>query len=386
MSGTTVNSQTQRIVVNAASRSISLTNAGPQGPPGQTGLTNIDLLFDSDGQLLTRIAGDLAPITRADLAADINFKTVINHGATASTARSGSHPIKWIGSVDPSNSTNDEWFNTNNSRQYVKISGTWVNIMSVPVGTILDYSGSVAPSNFLLINGSTIINGQTLYPDLWAVIPASWKSGSNIVLPDGRGRTTVGAGTGSGLTARTLGAIGGAETHTLSATESGVPAHSHTLGTHTYGMQSHTHTFTSGVQSANHTHGMGSHIHGQPSHWHTVVMPGTYGGGVQRLVGDFAGGSGSSVAIPNLIAINPGGYSGEAYAASGGGDNTYGPSTDTTSGVSVDHTHSGTTAGPSNNTTTGPTGGSDNNTATAAASAHNNMQPWLALNKMICCK
>ena len=48
-------------------------------------------------------------------------------------------------------------------------------------------------------------------------------------LPDTRGRTLVGVGTGTGLTARNLGATGGAETHQLTVGE--MPAHTHTYGT-----------------------------------------------------------------------------------------------------------------------------------------------------------
>lgn len=43
MSGTTVKSQTQRIVVVAAQQSVSVINAGPQGPNGiNTALFNVD--------------------------------------------------------------------------------------------------------------------------------------------------------------------------------------------------------------------------------------------------------------------------------------------------------------------------------------------------------
>ena len=373
MSGTTINSQTQRIVVNAASKSISIINAGPQGPAGVPGPSEASLVLDTDGQLLTRVSGELAPITRVNLAADSSFRTTINHGSTSGTARTGSHPIKWIGSVDPTNAANDdEWFNASNARQYIRIASAWVNLMSVPVGVVLDYSGSTPPSNFLAIDGSTIVGGQTLYPDLWTVIPASWKSGANIVLPDGRGRTSIGSGTGVGLTARTLGSTGGSETHTLSAAESGVPAHSHTLGSHTHGMQSHTHSGTTGGINANHTHGFSGTTSGQSAdHYHAG-----WGGG--NIVG-------TSGTVSAGITVTGTGY---AYApntngASNDHSHTYSGNTGT---VSSDHGHPFTTGGPSNNTTTGPTGGSDNNSASAASSAHNNMQPWLALNKIICCK
>src|SRR5690606_25643691 len=45
-------------------------------------------------------------------------------------------------------------------------------------------------------------------------------------LPDLRGRSSIGAGTGTGLSARTLGTTGGAETHVLTVAE--LAAHNHT--------------------------------------------------------------------------------------------------------------------------------------------------------------
>jgi microcystin-dependent protein len=54
-------------------------------------------------------------------------------------------------------------------------------------------------------------------------------------VPDYRGRTPIGDGTGPGLSARTLGQQVGAETHTLTASEGAVGSHSHTIGTATNG-------------------------------------------------------------------------------------------------------------------------------------------------------
>ncbi|HMN39839.1 MAG TPA: tail fiber protein [Phycisphaerales bacterium] len=50
---------------------------------------------------------------------------------------------------------------------------------------------------------------------------------SNFALPDLRGRAPIHAGTGPGLTARTLGAAIGEASHALSAAE--IPAHTHTV-------------------------------------------------------------------------------------------------------------------------------------------------------------
>jgi microcystin-dependent protein len=86
----------------------------------------------------------------------------------------------------------------------------------VPVGTIAMYGGSSAPTGWLLCNGDAF-NAST-YPNLNTVLGVA-------TTPDLKGRVPVGAGTGSGLTARSLGATGGNETHTLGIGE--IPSHNH---------------------------------------------------------------------------------------------------------------------------------------------------------------
>jgi microcystin-dependent protein len=66
----------------------------------------------------------------------------------------------------------------------------------------------------------------------------------NFVVPDARGRNVVGAGTGPGLTARTIGATGGEEQHQLLASESGMPSHTHSITD-----PGHSHSFTVGDDS-----------------------------------------------------------------------------------------------------------------------------------------
>lgn len=96
-----------------------------------------------------------------------------------------------------------------------------------PVGSVLDFVGSSAPTGWVLLDGQTLTNAETIYPELWSVAPTAWRSGSNLVLPDLRGRVTLGAGQGSGLSNRPLGADGGAETHTLTTAQ--IPSHTHDL-------------------------------------------------------------------------------------------------------------------------------------------------------------
>lgn len=96
-----------------------------------------------------------------------------------------------------------------------------------PVGTIVDYIGTTAPAGWAVLDGSTITNGQTLYPDLWAILPATFKSGTSIVLPDTRGRVAVGRNP-SDTDFDNVGDTGGAKTVTLTTAQ--MPSHGHTLG------------------------------------------------------------------------------------------------------------------------------------------------------------
>ena len=125
-------------------------------------------------------------------------------------------------------------------------------------GSIQMFAGSVAPNGWLTCDGSAV--SRKTYSDLFKAIGITWGVGNSndtFNLPDARGRTPIGVGTGTGLTARTLGSNVGAETATLA--EANLPSHTHAT---TVGTQSanHTHTGTSGGASANHTHSYGTPI------------------------------------------------------------------------------------------------------------------------------
>ncbi len=97
--------------------------------------------------------------------------------------------------------------------------------MSV-TGEIIFYGSTTAPAGFLPCDGTAV--SRTTYAALFAIIGTSFGVGDGSTtfnLPDMRGRTIIGAGTGSGLTARTVGQSGGEETHQLTSTE--MPAHTH---------------------------------------------------------------------------------------------------------------------------------------------------------------
>lgn len=100
---------------------------------------------------------------------------------------------------------------------------------SVPTGAISQYAGDIAPEGWLLCNGQEVL--RDTYPALYATISNKYgtpSDGTKFKLPNLAGRVPVGAGTGTGLSARNLASSGGAETHQLSLRE--MPSHSHALG------------------------------------------------------------------------------------------------------------------------------------------------------------
>jgi microcystin-dependent protein len=140
-------------------------------------------------------------------------------------------------------------------------------------------SASATRQGALLCDGASYL--RTAFPALFNALggtssPYGLPDGTHFNVPDCRGRSLIGAGTGAGLTLRTAGGTGGEERHTLSAAESGVPAHTHpsggtgagttgtgttgtgTTGTGTTGTGTtgtgNTGTGTTGVDSPDHNH------------------------------------------------------------------------------------------------------------------------------------
>ncbi len=108
-------------------------------------------------------------------------------------------------------------------------------------GTIEMYAGQNAPAGWLVCAGQEV--SRTTYSKLFEVIGQTYGAGdgnTTFNLPDMRGRTPIGVGTGTytGATAHTLGVTGGAESisytpagtvanHTLTVAQ--MPSHGHTL-------------------------------------------------------------------------------------------------------------------------------------------------------------
>ena len=205
----------------------------------------------------------------------------------------------------------------------------------IPVGVIEMFAGSTAPNGWLVCDGSTV--SRKTYSDLFKIIGTTYGVGNSndtFTLPDMRGRTPIGVGTGTYLTAttRTLASTTGAETATL--LEANLPSHAHaftpsgslnTESSHTHGSAnagSHNHTSNNSLLmyvgsggGANLSSGTtyqiynlnatiqnnGDHSHGSTNsntgHTHTFTgSPGTTGNG---------NGTATAVSImPPAIAIN----------------------------------------------------------------------------------
>ncbi|HZY09364.1 MAG TPA: phage tail protein, partial [Ilumatobacteraceae bacterium] len=72
-------------------------------------------------------------------------------------------------------------------------------IATVPIGTMVAFGGTAAPSGWLFCDGSNV--SRTTYADLFAAIGVTWGPGdgsTTFKLPDLRGRSLLGAGVGSG--------------------------------------------------------------------------------------------------------------------------------------------------------------------------------------------
>jgi len=119
--------------------------------------------------------------------------------------------------------------------------GTSTGIVASASGDVKMFAGASIASGWLACDGALV--SRSTYSALFTAIGTAWGAGdgsSTFALPDLRGRAPVGVGTGASLTARNLAATGGAETHTLTTTETA--AHTHTQNAHTHTQDAHNHT------------------------------------------------------------------------------------------------------------------------------------------------
>lgn len=267
------------------------------------------------------------------------------------------------------------------------------------------YAGASAPSGWLLCDGASYLRAD--YAALFAVIGTTYGSadGTHFNVPDFRGRSPIGVGTGTGggasgtglptggtaLTAVARGGWKGEETHALTSAENATHSHKVNPPSTASGNASvtHTHSGTSGTESADHTHGYGtiavanesSHTHtysgdtgNESDHTHSYTQP--TGGGT---IG--AGGS-----INNAQTSNTGKGSAHKHSFSG----------TASAGSAHTHTLSGSTGNKSATHTHTLTTGTESETHThtvdiaefdsgnsGSGTAHNTIQPVMGINFII---
>ncbi len=95
------------------------------------------------------------------------------------------------------------------------------------IGEVRMFAGNFAPRGWALCNGQLLAISQN--PALFSILGTTYGGDgrTTFALPDLRGRVPMHAGSGSGLTSRSLGQITGTETNTLDITQ--IPSHSHSV-------------------------------------------------------------------------------------------------------------------------------------------------------------
>lgn len=100
--------------------------------------------------------------------------------------------------------------------------------MSEPAGIVMPFAGSVAPEGWLLCDGSAVSRSE--YADLFTAIGTTYGVGDGSTtfnVPDLAGRVVIGVSDN-----HALGSTGGEASHTL--TESELPEHKHNVAGHTH--------------------------------------------------------------------------------------------------------------------------------------------------------
>lgn len=224
----------------------------------------------------------------------------------------------------------------------------------VPVGTVMAFAGSSAPEGWLLCDGSAV--SRITYANLWAALSTTYGAGDNSTtfnIPDAMGRTVVGAGTGSGLTSRTIAAKSGSESVTLTGAQSGIAAHGH----------GNTISASSGNASVDHSH--------NANHGHTA--------GSGTISADHAHAmprSAISQAGTNRLNVS--------NSPTDTGLYTYGVSANHTHGITVDANNFNTAGQSATHNHIITVSGSVTDVSSSNASAsHENMMPFLVLNYII---
>jgi len=255
---------------------------------------------------------------------------------------------------------------------------------STPIGSIVEYAGSTAPTNWLLCYGQAI--SRTTYATLFGIIGTTYGAGDGSTtfnLPDKRGRVSVGKDNMGGTSANrvtsaissvdgaALGGSGGGATVFLS--EANIPAHTHSGTTSTAGAHAHAGTTLS---AGGHTHIGDTDLAGGHSHTGNTSYAGDHSHSYQRP---------AYIGLYGRVGLN-------FVVFQSGGDTTStagGHSHDITTNYFANHNHSFTTASSGAHTHDFATDiradhqHSFTTSSVGSGQAHGNMQPSIVFNTII---
>lgn len=283
----------------------------------------------------------------------------------------------------PSNPKEGQLYYNSIDKLTYQYNGTsWIPLLvtnsDVPVGVLYPFGGSVAPTDYLLCDGSAV--SRTEYSELFNVIGTSYGEGdgeTTFNLPNLKGKVPVGLDSND-TDFDTLGNEYGEKTHQLTIDE--IASHTHTFTgtehTHTFTGTEHSHTYakpnSSTGQAGGNTGSTTLTIDQIPSHNH-FNWSNTDGFATHCVNHAW----GSCVVIPK-------GSEGEVYnyqkpISQGGGKGHTHTLNNHTHTISTTNTTIKATAGGTNSKTT--TGGTNSNTG--GGQSHNNVQPSVVTNYII---
>ena len=259
----------------------------------------------------------------------------------------------------------------------------------VPTGTITAFGGTVAPTGWVLCDGSSYATAA--YPALFAVIGNQFDTSGGQASP-GAGNFRVPLLTGRAPFGRdgsqsefdAMGETGGVKSVTLTQAQSGLVAHSHTVSV----------SGTTGVESTPHTHAQQGTIKsaGQDvDHYHsgTTASAGTHDHSID-IQGMSTQTHAHNASATDSVAAKPNPSTGSSVATTAPINNA-GSHTHffNTNGTSNSHAHDVTLSGSTGNNsanhthTVTSTGTAATVAGANASQAHENLPPYIVVNYII---
>jgi len=219
------------------------------------------------------------PGNRGDLIAEVDRKFFVDkNSCLEAQAVATCSTVDFEPSVKPKSSRNRLFVSDGNDADGLVEKGLYYQQQDSDTPIRVDSSGdgfeigmtswfphsAALPSGWAQMDASAV--SRTTYAEAFSKLGTDWGVGDGSTtfnLPESRGHTLGGSGTGPGLTARSVGDMVGAEDHTIAEGE--MPSHNHGINdsghTHTINDSGHTHT----VNDTGHTHTVNDtgHTHSQ---------------------------------------------------------------------------------------------------------------------------